>query len=197
MQIQSKPCGSYMTNCYIVTTNGKDIIIDPGVDATQWVKDNADNPVAILNTHGHFDHIWSNAELKEHFNIPIYIHKDDAPLLDKDPFGLGTPPSQADILVDTQDALDIEGIEVKFLHFPGHTPGCCVIEIAQHWFSGDFIFKQSIGRYDFPLSDADLMLQSLHRVMEYEKDYPIYPGHGDQTSLAQEKRVIPFFISQI
>ena len=64
MTIKSQAMGSYQTNCYIVTINDKDLIIDPGMDATQWVIDNTTNPIAILNTHGHFDHVWSNAQLK-------------------------------------------------------------------------------------------------------------------------------------
>lgn len=197
MQIKSKPCGNYMTNCYIVTVDNKDFIIDPGVGATQWVMDNTDNPIAILNTHGHFDHVWSNQELKEKLQIPIYINKNDAMLLEKDPFGQGTPPSQPDYLIDGDELLKIEGVEVKFHQFAGHTPGCSVIEIANTWFSGDFLFKHSIGRYDFPLSDALEMKKSLERVLRFEDDFDIYPGHGDKTTLEAEKKVIPFFISQI
>ncbi|HHH51826.1 MAG TPA: MBL fold metallo-hydrolase, partial [Campylobacterales bacterium] len=59
MEIKMQPMGAYQTNCYIVTVEGKDIIIDPGVGATQWVLCNIQNPIAILNTHGHFDHVWS------------------------------------------------------------------------------------------------------------------------------------------
>jgi len=197
MQIKSKPCGSYMTNCYIVTVDGKDFIIDPGVGATSWVVENVTNPVAILNTHGHFDHIWSNQELKQKLNIPVCINKNDAIMLENDPFGQGTPPSKADYLIDGDEVIEIEGVCVKFYQFAGHTPGCSVIEIAQTWFSGDFLFKHSIGRYDFPLSNAQEMKESLNRVLKFENNYEIYPGHGDKTTLEDEKRVIPFFISQI
>lgn len=196
MEIKSKPCGAYMTNCYLVTIDDKDFIIDPGVDAYEWVVKNVKNPVAILNTHGHFDHVWSNDKLKNLFKIPIYIHKEDAAMLNNDPFGQGTPPSQADFEVVDEDVL-IEDVKFKFHHFPGHTPGCCVIEVQNTWFSGDFLFKHSIGRYDFPLSNASAMKDSLQRALRFEINYEIYPGHGDKTSLDEEKRVIPFFISQI
>ena len=197
MQLKSKPCGSYMTNCYIIEVGGKEFIIDPGVGATKWVQENVKNPVAILNTHGHFDHIWSNQELKELFSIPIYINKNDAPLLENDPFGQGTPPSKADYLVEGDELLDIDGVAVRFYQFAGHTPGCSVIEIEKNWFSGDFLFKHSIGRYDFPLSNAQDMKKSLNRVLTFEENYTIYPGHGESTTLEAEKKVIPFFISQI
>lgn len=197
MQIQTKSCGSYMTNCYIVTIDYKDFIIDPGVDALEWISQNVSNPVAIFNTHGHFDHVWSNDAVAKKYGIPIYVPKADASLLQNDPFGQGTPPSQPDVLVEGDSALDIGGVEVKFLHFPGHTPGCSVIEIGDCWFSGDFLFKHSIGRYDFPLSSASDMKKSLQKVLEIDKEVTIYPGHGESTSLEEEKRVIPFFISQI
>jgi glyoxylase-like metal-dependent hydrolase (beta-lactamase superfamily II) len=72
-----------------------------------------------------------------------------------------------------------------------------VIEIGDNWFSGDFLFQHSIGRYDFPLSNAADMKDSLQRALQVENDYKIYPGHGGNTSLFEEKKVIPFFISQI
>ena len=81
MQIKVQPMGEYQTNCYIATIEGKDFIIDPGVDATSWVLENVTNPVAILNTHGHFDHVWSNDELQKKLNIPLYTPKDDIKLL--------------------------------------------------------------------------------------------------------------------
>ena len=77
MQVQRQAMGPYQTNCYIITVQGKDFIIDPGVDATQWVTTNVTNPIAILNTHGHFDHVWSNQAVKEQLNIPIYCPKED------------------------------------------------------------------------------------------------------------------------
>jgi glyoxylase-like metal-dependent hydrolase (beta-lactamase superfamily II) len=189
--------GAYQTNCYIVTIDGKDLIIDPGIDATQWVLDHTDNPVAILNTHGHFDHVWSNAKLKEKLKIPIYCPKEDAFMLRSDPFSQGTPPSEPDILVDGDQAFDISGIPVRFRHFPGHTPGCSVIEIEDVWFSGDFLFRQSIGRWDFPSSDAEAMARSLEKAMQIKEDFTLYPGHGMSTTLKAEQRIMPFWIKEV
>ena len=81
MTILKRPMGEYQTNCYIVRIEDKEIIIDPGMGATQWVMANVTNPIAILNTHGHFDHVWSNQELKEKLNIPLYTPKGDVFLL--------------------------------------------------------------------------------------------------------------------
>lgn len=197
MQIKSKPMGAYQTNCYIVSTPKGELIIDPGVGATEWVEANCTNPVAILNTHGHFDHVWSNASLKDRLNIPIYCPRDDAFMLQKDPFNQGTPPSKADIEVKPNETIDIAGVDVLFRHFPGHTPGCSVIEIDNIWFSGDFLFKDSIGRWDFPYSSAKDMIKSLQRAKSIEGNYTIYPGHGPKTTFADEKRYLDYWIKQV
>ncbi len=196
MQIKSRPMGEYQTNCYIVTKNGKDFIIDPGVSATEWVLENVSNPVAILNTHGHFDHVWSNAELKEKLNIPIYIHKDDAFFLQRDQFGIPMPKSEADYEIE-EGEIQIAGEPVTFLHFPGHTPGCCVIDFGPFWFSGDFIFKGSIGRVDFPFSDPEAMKRSLEKFKEIPYDKKVYPGHGEPTTIASEQRFADYWLRAI
>jgi len=188
--------GAYLTNCFIVTVNNKDIIIDPGVGAASWVISKVKNPIAILNTHGHFDHVWSNAKIKEKLNIPIYIPKDDAFMLQKDPFLQGTPPSEADFLVNPNEELTISGVSVKFHHFPGHTPGNSVIEIKNTLFSGDFIFKDSIGRVDFPYSNRDDMLKSIKSFVDnYSKNSKIYPGHGGSTTTNQAKKMLEMWLN--
>ena len=195
MKIKSAPMGDYQTNCYIVTINEKDIIIDPGMGATSWVKENVTNPVAILNTHGHFDHVWSNQELKNDLNIPIYCPKDDCFMLKDDPFSKGSPTSTADIEVDADESFDLDGIKIKFHHFPGHTPGCSAIEVINQddessyenaLFSGDFIFDGSIGRVDFPYSKPEDMKKSINKVLSWDKDFHVYTGHGGSTTLKKQ-----------
>lgn len=197
MQIKIQPMGATQTNCYIATVEGKDFIIDPGMGATKWVLENVTNPVAILNTHGHFDHVWSNHELQEALHIPLYCPKEDAFMLKTCPLGQRVPPSDADYLVEGDVALVIEGVEIRYRHFPGHTPGCSIIEINDVWFSGDFLFQQSIGRWDFPYSDAKDMVKSLQKAMKIEEDFTVYPGHGLSTTLKTEQRVIPYWIEQV
>ncbi|APW65600.1 MBL fold metallo-hydrolase [Poseidonibacter parvus] len=186
MDIKVQPMGDYQTNCYIATIDGKDLIIDPGVDALRWIKTKVKNPIAILNTHGHFDHVWSNTAVKKEYNLKIYTPKDDNIMLQKDPYGMGMPPSCADVLINPDEEIELEGIKIKFHHFPGHTPGCSAIQINEHLFTGDFIFKGTIGRFDFPMSDASKMKQSINKVLKWEEDFHIYPGHGDKTTLKSE-----------
>jgi glyoxylase-like metal-dependent hydrolase (beta-lactamase superfamily II) len=197
MEIKSQPMGAYQTNCYIVTVGGKDLIIDPGQHATEWVVRHVRNPVAILNTHGHFDHVWSNAELQTKLNIPIYVPDEDAFMLEDDPFGQGTPASRPNHRIRGDATIEIAGIPVRFRHFPGHTPGNSVIEIGGHWFSGDFLFLRSIGRWDFPYSSATDMIRSLQKAQKITTDYPVHPGHGPATTLAAEQKHMPYWIETV
>jgi len=197
MKIKVQPMGPYQTNCYIVTKNGKDIIIDPGVGATEWVKKNVTNPIAILNTHGHFDHVWSNAELQRELGVKLYTPKDDVMLLNSSSWMPDLPPSTPDVEINGDEELDLEGIKVKFRHFPGHCPGCSTIEIDDAMFSGDFIFKKSIGRTDFPYSSPQDMKKSLEKFKQIPYDKTVYPGHGESTSIKQEQQYSDYWIQQL
>lgn len=198
MKIQQQPMGEYQTNCYIVTVDEKDIIIDPGVGATQWVMDHVSNPIAILNTHGHFDHVWSNSELQKKLGVPLYTPKDDVFLLSSSEWMPSLPPSTPDVLVEGEvKSILIEEVEVTFRHYPGHCPGCSTIEIGEAMFSGDFIFERSIGRVDFPYSSAKDMKESLKRFMQLDYDKTVYPGHGGSTTIKAEQRNAPYWIEAI
>jgi glyoxylase-like metal-dependent hydrolase (beta-lactamase superfamily II) len=108
-------------------------------------------------------------------------------MLSEDPFSYGTPISNANIQVVGDEKFDLNGIKFQFHHFPGHTPGCSAISIEDNLFSGDFIFNGSIGRVDFPYSNPSDMTNSINRVLAWTKDFEIYPGHGDKTTLTNEK----------
>ena len=197
MTIKVQPMGPYQTNCYIVTKDGKDIIIDPGVGAASWVKENVTNPIAILNTHGHFDHVWSNAELQKELGVKLYTPKDDVMLLSESSWMPDLPPSTPDVVIEGDEELDLDGIKVKYRHFPGHTPGNSTIEIGDAMFSGDFIFQKSIGRTDFPFSNPADMKKSLEKFQKLDFDKIIYPGHGGTTSIKEEQQYTPYWIQQL
>lgn len=187
MQILSKACGSYQTNCYVVKTANGEIIIDPGVNAFEWLKSVCQKPLAVLNTHAHFDHVWDNEKAQKEFNIPIFTPKDDIFLLSNDIFGIGVPTSQADVVVEPDSTVLVGGVEATFLHYPGHTPGCSAIVIGEAMFSGDFIFRGSIGRVDFPYSEPEDMKKSLEKFIRLKQELKIYPGHGGATDTKTEK----------
>ncbi len=197
MQIKVQPMGIYQTNCYIVSIDNKDFIIDPGVDATSWIEQNVTNPVAILNTHGHFDHVWSNAEVQKKLKIPLYTPKADVMLLGESSWMADLPPSIPDIEVEDNEEFDFDGVKVKFRHFPGHCPGCSTIEIGDAMFSGDFIFERSIGRTDLPYSSPSDMKDSLERFKKLKYDKTIYPGHGGTTTIKQEQQYADYWIGNL
>jgi len=197
MKIKVQPMGVYQTNCYIATVDGKDFIIDPGVNALEWIKCNVTNPVAILNTHGHFDHVWSNEVVKEEFGIKLYTPEGDVPLLSDSSWMPDLPPSTPDVIIKGDEELDFDGVKVKFRHFPGHCPGCSTIEIDDAMFSGDFIFERSIGRTDFPMSSPEAMKASLEKFKLLDYDKTIYPGHGGTTTIKQEQEHADYWIKSL
>ncbi len=196
MQILKQACGTYETNCYILSTKQGEFIIDPGFNACDFVKNHTQKPLAVLNTHGHFDHVWDNAKIRKEFKIPIYIHKNDAFFLQDDPFNQGFERHEPDFLIEDENEIELFGVRFRFHFLPGHTPGCTMIELVGEnlMFSGDFLFLRSIGRWDFPYSNADSMKQSLEKIMGYKEDYRLLPGHGDETSLKEEQKHLPSWL---
>ena len=210
MELLKKHFGRCATNAYILKSKIGDFIIDPGENSANWIIENAKNPIAILNTHGHFDHIWCNKELKEKFNIPIFCPKEDAFMLENDNFNLGFDTCSPDVKVNDKDkfyfgengldsTLDSkqDSICVEYMRFSGHTPGCSIIKIDNYIFSGDFIFNRGIGRVDLPYSNANEMKESLKRFKSFPYSGILYPGHGENTSVEEEKKNIDLWIETL
>lgn len=194
MQILKKAFGEYVTNCYIVKGEQGDLVIDPGQGSFDWVMQNTGKIAAVLNTHGHFDHVYDDAKLQR-MGAKIYIHEEDAFMLRTDPFETMPESIEADVLIKGQEqSLEIAGFNVKFSLFAGHTPGSCMIEVDGVIFSGDVIFKGSIGRWDFPFSSGAQMKESLHKILQIKGDFTLYPGHGPNTSLQAERQNLKYFL---
>ncbi|WP_103644393.1 MBL fold metallo-hydrolase [Campylobacter concisus] len=194
MRVIHKSFGDFGTNCYIVTKDNSSIVIDPGDGAKEWVLQNAKNLKAILCTHGHFDHIFDAGKLKDELEIPVYINKFDAFMCESDIFGYMKSTFTPDVLVDNDKNFNIDVFFIKFHHFPGHTPGCSMIEIDDMMFSGDFLFKGSIGRWDFPFSDKNEMLKSLEKCKNLKGNFTLYPGHGEGSTLEAEQNNIDYWM---
>lgn len=197
MKILRKEFGVAVTNCYLLDNKTEQIVIDPGDGAYEWIMENSSNLKAVFNTHGHFDHIFDNYKFMRD-GVKIYIHKDDEIMLKSDQFNLLKEPSKADILAKDKDEFKVGEFRVKFHHFPGHTPGCCMLEICcgekKAMFSGDFLFKNSIGRYDFPLSSASDMKNSLLKVAKFKEEFDLFPGHGLSSTLQTELKNIDEYL---
>jgi glyoxylase-like metal-dependent hydrolase (beta-lactamase superfamily II) len=193
-------------NCYIVAPgeNSSAIIIDPGSEARK-IKRVLDKhrlrPALIINTHGHYDHIGSDNE----FGVPVYIHKQDVPLL-KEPqlnlSGLFALPysvkSEIRILEDNQN-IELQNLQLKVLHMPGHTPGGIALQMIKPTdkiiFTGDTLFCQGIGRSDLAGGDESLLIKSIkEKLLVLTDDTVIYPGHGPSSTIGEEKKHNPFLI---
>ncbi|MCE3038199.1 MBL fold metallo-hydrolase [Helicobacter anatolicus] len=203
MEILKQSFGIYETNCYIIKKDGKEWGIDPGVGALEWIEKECKNLQGILLTHGHFDHIFDVAKLKKKFpDVLVYCPMLDAFMLESDCFNTGITPCTPDVLIpcckDEQE-VEVHGLKFYFNHLPGHTPGCSIIMLEDCIFSGDFVFRRSIGRYDFPYSSATDMKESLQRFREIEsqKDKIIYPGHGENTLLFAEQENVKFWLQRM
>ena len=200
MQSKRLIVGCFQENTYIVSNHKECILIDPGANGKK-IKDviykEGLSLIAILLTHGHMDHIGAVDYLYDNFQCPIYIHKEDMPLLYdanlnlsylEKPFIIRSP------IIDIESMPRLLDTAIKYIHLPGHTPGSCVFHFVDEkvMFTGDVLFQGSIGRYDFPLSSKADMIASINKIKSFPFDAKIYPGHGEATSLSAEKSNNPF-----
>jgi glyoxylase-like metal-dependent hydrolase (beta-lactamase superfamily II) len=181
-------------------------IIDPGgsIEKIKKALKNT-NPIYIINTHGHIDHIKENQRLKEIYNLAILIHKDDAHML-QDPqlnlssliWGERIILERPTYLLEDNQILEIGNLKIKVIHTPGHTPGgCCFLvenrEREKILFSGDTLFNSSIGRTDLYGGSLPILIKSIkEKIFSLEEDIEIYPGHGPMTNIKREKLNNPY-----
>ncbi len=200
------PVGLLQSNCYLLfdEESRQTAVIDPGDEGDniiQTIKDNNLQPILIINTHGHGDHIGANQFIKRTFNIPLAIHKDDAIMLkdaNENLSGLFGPPilsPGADRLLEDNEEIEFGGQTIKVLHTPGHSPGGCSLLIENHLFSGDALFKMSIGRTDFPKASHERLMRGIiDKILSLPEETIVYPGHGPTTTVGEEKRNNPFIL---
>ena len=205
--IKTFDVGMFQANCHTVSCQNtqETIIIDPGFDdqytaqnIIDFIDENALHIKLIINTHGHPDHTCGNNILKETFNIPILIHKNDAHLLGEtgkkiaETFGLKTYSPLADRLLEDGNLIKFGEASLKVLHTPGHSRGSISLVGENEVFTGDTLFAGSIGRTDFPESSSLQMQQSLLKLKALPDRFVVYPGHGPATTIGEEKRSNPF-----
>jgi glyoxylase-like metal-dependent hydrolase (beta-lactamase superfamily II) len=198
--------GSFGTNCYIVgdEVTKEGMIIDPGDEGSgilKQVKALGLTIELIVLTHSHIDHIGGLAEVKKATGAEIAIHESEAPFLLKQPWRLDfmppSPPSPpAGRLLKEGDTITVGKLKFKVLHTPGHTIGGISLLGDGVVFTGDTLFNFSVGRADFPGSDYNQELNSIHdKLMPLPDDTKVYPGHGPTTTIGTERRSNPFLNS--
>jgi hydroxyacylglutathione hydrolase len=191
----------FATNCWLLAAEGQSeaVVIDPGFSPGRvqaLLEGAAKRPVAVLATHGHYDHVGAAAELCGS-ELPFFIHKDDElAMVDSVAWGAGMPipvatPQDVRTFSDG-DVIELAGLSLEVMHTPGHTPGSSCFRVDGRFFSGDLVFRGAIGRYDFPNASADDMWASLRRFLALPDDLDVYPGHGDTTTVELERRTNPF-----
>lgn len=205
MRIQTFIFGVVQTNCYVVSNEitGEAIIIDPA-DNPDSIKNIVEQqnlkPVAILLTHGHFDHMMAAPELAAFYNISIYVSEAEKELV-KDPkmnaaFLIRSDFSlTADNYFHHNELLSFIGKNIRAIHTPGHTAGstCFYFEDESILISGDTLFYESIGRTDLPTGNsADILKSIKENLLCLPEEVVVYPGHGEKTTIGNEKRNNPY-----
>lgn len=201
------PLGVMQTNCYIIENPDRDcIIFDPGSEGEKliaWLNKNKLQPIAILLTHAHFDHIGAVDEVRDYFKIPVYIHENEKHWL-SDPMLNGSQyfrmpnlmyAKQAENLLTKEGKIKLESFDFFVYETPGHSPGSVSYYFNTDGFvvSGDALFKGSIGRTDLPEGNHSQLLQSIHeRLLTLPEETIVLPGHGPSTTIEEEMNSNPF-----
>jgi glyoxylase-like metal-dependent hydrolase (beta-lactamase superfamily II) len=210
------PSGAFQANCFVLAAGAGQacVVVDPGQDAEdplrQVLGEHSLTPVAVLLTHGHFDHVYSVTPVCDGNDIPAWIHPDDRAMLSDPLRGLSPDalaffggrltmrePREVRVLTDGA-VLEIAGLRVVVDHTPGHTEGSVVFRTSSAdderiLLSGDTLFAGSIGRTDLPGGDPRKIMASLHaKVMTLPDETLVLPGHGPTTTIGRERATNPF-----
>jgi hydroxyacylglutathione hydrolase len=210
------PAGSFQTNCYVVATGPGEgcLVVDPGQDAVEPLEavlaEHRLTPLAVLLTHGHFDHTFSVSPVCDGHDVPAWIHPEDREMLADPMKGLSAEsaaffggrmelrePREVRSL-DHGVSLDLAGLTLQVAHTPGHTRGSVIFttptdEGVEVILAGDTLFAGSIGRTDLPGGNHAEMLDSLRdQILTRDDSAVVLPGHGQTTTIGRERRSNPF-----
>jgi glyoxylase-like metal-dependent hydrolase (beta-lactamase superfamily II) len=195
--------GSLEENCYAVydSESLQTVIIDPGEDGEKVIfeieKDKL-KPELLVNTHGHYDHVLSDDQIRFEFKIPLAMHKYEAQILTgaygngSRSIGFAVNVREPEILLEDNQEVKLSFTTFKVMHTPGHTKGGICLLFDGFLIVGDTLFAGTIGRTDFDGGSYEEMLKSLSKIKRLEPSLVIYPGHGSNTTLANEIRHNPY-----
>lgn len=190
--------GRWRENCYIVANaDGDALIIDPGSEAQEIIgitESHGWRVHAILNSHGHYDHVGAVAELQERFGAPFYLHQADADLLRhanlyRMLFGSAKPVRIPEINQDIStlpQQFTVGPFAISWIETPGHTNGSVCFSLGSYLFSGDTLLREAVGRTDLPGGDRRLLAESLRKLQQLPPEMVVCGGHGKRTTLEAE-----------
>ncbi len=198
----------FSTNCFIASSGKSAVIVDPSCESQtevdtviRFLKSEHLIPERILLTHAHIDHIFGCAALSNRFNTPVWVHPDDAPLIEKAPlqaqmFGLTFDPQSFDTeLFSDDDTIEFGETKWSILHTPGHSPGSVSFFDPEDRsvIAGDVLFRGSIGRTDLWQGSLPVLMRSIfQQLVPLGNDVTVYSGHGPETTIGEELRSNPF-----
>lgn len=191
MNIKRFVLGDYESNCYIISSGGKALVIDPGYVNNEIIpylnSENLDVKYIYL-THGHFDHVGGVNQLKNYFpNAIVRIHQDDVIWLGKNELNMLNLKVSIDETFSDEHNFTIGNLGFRVIHTPGHSAGGIAILTNDRLFVGDTLFRLSIGRSDFPFGDYDTLVNSIKKLYLLPDKTVVYPGHGEATTIGFEK----------
>ncbi|MCL1936572.1 MAG: MBL fold metallo-hydrolase [Defluviitaleaceae bacterium] len=201
MKIVTFNINEYSQNTYIYHNDNMDaVLIDAGLSKEQILKHIVDFKIhAIILTHGHFDHIYSLKDVVALTNVSVYAHVSEKDLLENPNLNMSFSSkvpiiAKADIFIKTGDFIKLPFVEFEVIHTPGHTAGsmCLYDKVNNLLFSGDTLFKESIGRTDLPTSDHNNIIKSLAKLTKLPDETLVYSGHGKSTTIGYEKLHNPY-----
>lgn len=202
-KIHTLVVGRLQTNCYVLQSGHSAIVVDAGDEPERilrFLKDLAVKSDKIIATHTHFDHVLGVNGIRAELKTPFVIHRDDLPILEsmqsrvQQIMGLTVPPPpKVDGFLRDGETISFGDIEMKVIHTPGHSPGSISLAGDGFVLTGDALFNQSIGRTDLPGGEFNTLVDSIkNRLFKLDDSTIVYPGHGPETSIGDEKLANPF-----
>ncbi len=198
--------GPFFVNTYLLgcRRSGEAVLIDPGHEQDRISRRMTESRLrytAIVNTHGHIDHVASARHFQDAMELPFCMHADDRVFLDAlaDTCAMyGLPPLEPPRL-DTElragDTYTVGEVSFTLRHAPGHSPGSLIFDLGETMIVGDVVFQGSIGRTDLPMGDTDTLLESIRREVLTKPDaVTLWPGHGPETTVGTERAHNPFLL---
>ena len=183
-------------NCYLINYNNKTIIIDPCIDVKTLKKYNVNNVEAILITHGHIDHIIFLEQLVKEYKCKVFLTKkclekvydDNLNLSVMFNYPLNIEKGIFDYQIITDNQIIIDELNIKCITTPGHTDCSVCFLLDNDLFTGDTLFHRSVGRTDFPTGNSLELRNSLKKILSFNKNFTIYPGHDSISTIEEEKQ---------